>query len=40
MIILAFVLTTFIVAGGLVLLKEDCGWDFSWLDRAFGDPIE
>ena len=37
MIAVAFVLTAFITAAGLVLLREDCGMDFSWLDRAFDD---
>ena len=37
LIAVAFMLTSFIVAGGVVLLREDCGMDFSWLDRAFDD---
>ena len=36
LIAVAFVLTSFIVAGGLVLLRVDAGWDEAF-DRVFGD---
>ena len=32
-IVIAFMLTSFILGGGLVLLKEDCGWNFDWMGQ-------
>ena len=32
-IVIAFMLTGFIIGGGLVLLKEDCGWSFDWIGQ-------
>ena len=36
LIVVAFLLLAFIVAGGLVLLRIDAGWGDAF-DRAFGD---
>ena len=36
LIVVAFLLTSFIVAAGLVLLRLDAGWGEAF-DRAFGD---
>lgn len=32
-IVIAFMLTSFILGGGLVLLREDCGWNFDWIGQ-------
>jgi hypothetical protein len=32
-IVIAFMLTSFILGGSLVLLREDCSWNFDWIGQ-------